>query len=86
MRKTQLSLASLGAIAVSVAVAFFKLKSVHLGEEKWLKIKGWFCLGSISIYSEGNSLYNKTVKHDFIDYVMFYEVISAIKDIGGVLK
>lgn len=43
-------------------------------------------LGSISIYSEGNSLYNKTVKHDFIDYVMFYEVISAIKDIGGVLK
>lgn len=32
----------------------------------------------------GKFLYNKIMKHDFMDYVMFYEVINAIEDIGGV--
>lgn len=54
MRKMWPCLAFLGAISMSVAVNFFRLKSIHLGEEIWLKIKGWLCLWSVSIYSEGN--------------------------------
>lgn len=42
--------------------------------------KKHFCL------LRGDFSYNKTVKHDFMDYIMFYEIISATEDIGGVLK